>query len=146
MKHLGIDFGLKRIGLAVTDPAGRMAFPYQTLVRGDEESLFARLSEIIDQEGIQGIVLGMPHGLAGQETSAVTQVRNFAAQLSRRTAVPIHPVDESLTTAEAEERLREAGVPPSKRKHIVDQQAAVIILESFLQRQSAGCAPGGEEE
>jgi putative Holliday junction resolvase len=146
MKYLGIDFGLKRVGLAVTDPDGRMALPYATLVREDNASLFSRLADIVATERIQAIVLGLPRGLEGQETIAVRQVRNFAATLQKHIAVPVHLVDESLTTTEAEQRLREAGVPPARRKHLVDQQAATIILESFLHRLASGDNPGEDKE
>ncbi len=132
MRYLGIDFGLKRIGLAVTDPAGTMAFPFTTLVKKDRTSFFAELLAVLEQEDIQGIVVGLPQSLDGRETLRARQVLNFVRRLQRRTDLPVFLTDESLSSEEAEERLRAAGLNPEKRKAVLDQEAAVIILQRYL--------------
>ncbi len=132
MRYLGIDFGLKRIGLAVTDPAGTMAFPFTTLVKKDRTSFFVELLAVLEQEDIQGIVVGLPQSLDGRETLRTRQVINFVRRLQRRTDLPVFLTDESLSSEEAEERLRAAGLNPEKRKAVLDQEAAVIILQRHL--------------
>lgn len=129
MKLLGIDYGQKRIGLAISQ--GGMAFPFKTLVKSTKDRLFAELLEIIRREGVDAIVLGLPLDLDGQETLTTRQVRNFQASLARRVDLPIHMVNEALTSFEAAERLRQAGVPERKQAAMLDQMAAVCILEIF---------------
>ncbi|MGE4290839.1 MAG: Holliday junction resolvase RuvX [Desulfovibrio sp.] len=132
MKSLGIDFGLRRVGLAVTDPDGMMAFPRPALERTTKDQLFADLLALIDTEDIGQIVVGLPLALDGEDTETTRQVRNFAERLGRRTPLPIEFMDERLTSAEAEGLLKEAGLCGKKRKARLDSQAAVIILEAWL--------------
>ncbi len=132
MRYLAIDFGLKRLGLAVSDPKGKMAFPYRTLYKQTNEMLFQEIGNIIRQENIEAIILGLPMALNGDRTLITRQVENFSRRLKARFSLPVHLVDEALTSAEAEEKLRQANVPISKRKAILDQQSAVEILNSFL--------------
>ncbi len=147
MKHLGLDFGLKRLGLAISDPSGAMAFPLGVIERTTRERLFAELLEIIEREGVERIVLGLPRapltyadgGDADCEESeclTARQVRNFAESLARRTATPIVFEDESFTSAAAEAQLREAGLRGKKLKSALDAQAAVLILSAYLARQT----------
>ena len=136
MRILGIDFGLKRVGLALTDGTGAMAFPYRTVVRTTREALFAELLGVIESEGVEEIVVGLPLLLDGGDSMTTRQARNFAASLGRRTEVPIVLVDERLSSAAAEEELVEAGLTKrSKRKPVLDQQAAVRILETHLDQR-----------
>lgn len=130
MKLLGIDYGQKRIGLAISQ--GGMAFPFKTLIKTSKDRLFAELLEIIQGEKIEGVVLGLPLDLDGQETLTTRQVRNFQASLARRVDLPIHTVNEALTSFEAAERLRRAGVSERRQAAMLDQMAAVCILEIFL--------------
>ncbi|GAB6175746.1 Holliday junction resolvase RuvX [Desulfobaculum senezii] len=135
MRILAIDFGLKRVGLALTDGLGMMAFPYKTIVRTTRDKLFAELSEILEKENVTAIVLGLPLSLDGEETLITRQVYNFKASLARRTDLPIHYMDERLSSVEAEEQLKEVGLRRKKRKTVLDQQAAVRILESYLAQE-----------
>lgn len=130
MTWLGIDYGQKRVGLAIAH--GGMAFPLRTILKTSRDRLFADLLEIIAERHIDGIVLGLPVDLDGQETLTTRQVRNFHDSLARRTDVPIHLVNEALTSFDARERLRQAGIPERKQGTMLDQMAAVIILETFL--------------
>lgn len=131
MKLLGIDYGQKRIGLAIVQ--GGMAFPFKTLIKGTRDTLFAELLKIVDAEGIEAIVLGLPLDMHGQETLTTRQTLNFRDSLARRTNLPIHLVNEALTSFEASERLKQAGVKSHKQAAMRDQMAAVCILESFLE-------------
>ena len=135
MRYLGIDFGLKRVGLALTDPAGTMAFPHRTLVRTTRKQFFEDLLGVIETEKVEGVVLGLPLGLDGQETDTTRQVINFKNSLARRTPLPIFMVNEALSSFEAEQALSRVGMKKKKQKPVLDQVAAVIILESFLASQ-----------
>lgn len=133
MRILAIDFGLKRVGLAMTDGLGTMAFPFRTIVRTTRDALFHELMGVIESEGVDEIVVGLPLLLDGDDSLTTRQARNFAQSLGRRTDIPIHLVDERLSSAAAEEELLEAGLTKGKkRKAVLDQQAAVRILETHL--------------
>lgn len=132
MKYLGIDYGQKRTGIAVTDDGGCMAFPRTTITMKTRDRFFEELLTIIDKEQPHAIVVGLPLSLNKEETLTTRQVRNFTARLKRRCSLPVYYMEEALSSNEAEERLREAIVPVSKRKDILDQQSAILILESFL--------------
>ncbi len=110
MRALGIDFGLKRVGLAVSDRTGTLVSPYKTIERTTRNALFDELLEIIQKEAVETIVVGLPLSLAGEDTLTTRQARNFAESLGRRTDVPIHLMDERLTSAQAEEELNAAGL------------------------------------
>ncbi|KUG28961.1 putative holliday junction resolvase yggf [hydrocarbon metagenome] len=138
MKILGIDFGLARVGLAVTDPDGRMAFPRATIVRTTRAALFDEILAVIASEGIGRIVIGRPEpmdGVPGREAETVRQIENFAASLARRTTLPISFVDETLSSAQAAGDLREAGLSGRRLREALDAQAAVRILNTYLTAQ-----------
>ncbi len=134
MKVLGIDFGTKRVGLAITDPERMFAFPFKVLERTTRDAMFSELIEIIENEKVDEIVIGLPLSLDGEDTLTTRQVRNFAASMERRIDLPIHLVDERLSSIAAEEELREAGLWDRKRKKNLDSQAAKVILETWLAR------------
>ncbi|QGY40150.1 Holliday junction resolvase RuvX [Pseudodesulfovibrio cashew] len=133
MRVLGIDFGLKRVGLAVCDQTQTLVSPLKTLERTTRNALFDELLEIIVQESVGAIVVGLPLSLEGEDTLTTRQARNFAESLGRRTDLPIHLMDERLTSAQAEEELNAAGLRGKKRKQALDSQAATIILRSWLE-------------
>ena len=132
MRYLGIDFGLKRIGLAITDPQGKVALAYKTLHKKNREELFTSILKIIEEKNVQAIVVGLPYGLEGQETLTTRQARNFSQSLKRRTGLPVHTCNEALSSQEAQNRLKAAGIKPGKLKDLLDQESAAVILESFL--------------
>ncbi|MCT4626135.1 Holliday junction resolvase RuvX [Halodesulfovibrio sp.] len=132
MKYIAIDYGTKRTGLAASDTGGNMAFPRKTLLMKTRDKFFAELLEFIEQEEPIAIVVGLPKSLAGEETLMSRQVRNFLARLRRRCDLPIFVVEEALSSFEAELELRDAGLKGHEIDKVVDQQAAVRILESFL--------------
>jgi putative Holliday junction resolvase len=134
MRTLGIDFGEKRIGLAISDPAGRVAVPLVTLERRNDRSAVRQIAEIARSEGIGRLVLGEPVGLDGQRGPAAERVERFGRKLAERTGLPLTRVDEALTTVAAAERLREAGIDPRRQPERLDALAAQILLQDALDR------------
>ena len=134
VRSLGIDFGEKRIGLAISDPEGRMAVPLTTLERRNDRSAVRAIAEIAQREGVGRLVLGEPVGLDGQRGEAAERARRFGDRLAEVTGLPLRLVNESLTTVEAHERLRAAGVDPRRDPARIDAVAAQILLQEFLDR------------
>jgi putative Holliday junction resolvase len=148
MKLLGIDFGERRIGLAISDPEGRMAVPLTALERSSDRAAVARIAELARREGVGGLVVGEPLGLDGERGAAAERARRFAERLAAATGLPWEAVDEALTSVEAGARLREAGVDPRRHPGRVDAVAAQIVLQEALDRRRAAAAraaaAGGE--
>lgn len=149
MRHgvrLGIDPGDARIGVARSDPTGFLATPVETVKRGkgDLARLRRILAEIAEESAVAEVIVGLPRSLNGGENPATAKVREFAAALARRVApVPVRLVDERLTTVSAEAMLRDRGRKGQDRRSVVDQAAAVLILQHALDTERAtGDAPG----
>jgi putative Holliday junction resolvase len=140
--RLGIDPGDARIGVARSDPSGFLATPVETVRRGKGD--LARIARILEEEGAVEVVVGLPRSLSGREGPAAVKAREFAAQLARRVApVPVRLCDERLTTVSAEAMLRDRGRKGTKRRAVVDQAAAVLILQHALDTErTSGVAPG----
>jgi putative Holliday junction resolvase len=140
--RLGIDPGDARIGVARSDPSGFLATPVETVRRGKGD--LARIARILEEEEAIEVVVGLPRSLSGREGPAAVKVREFAAQLARRVApVPVRLCDERLTTVSAEAMLRDRGRKGTKRRAVVDQAAAVLILQHALDTErTSGVAPG----
>lgn len=132
VKFISIDFGLQRTGLAATDAEGRMAFPRRTLQKSTRDRFFADLTAFVAEEAPDAIVVGLPVDLHGQETLITRQTRNMVSSLKRRVDVPVYWMEEVLSSHEARADLNEAGVFGADAKAVLDQLAAVRILESFL--------------
>lgn len=131
-KILAFDYGTKRVGVARTNPEGNMAFPLCTLPKGNREQFFLLICALIEKEAPAALLVGLPLYQDGTECLATRQARNFAQSLTRRVAQPVYLINEVLSSFEAEQDLRECGLSLAKAKAVVDQQAAVRILESFL--------------
>jgi putative Holliday junction resolvase len=140
--RLGVDVGDVRIGVARSDPSGLIATPVETVRRGAGD--LARLRALVEEEGAVEVVVGLPRSLSGGEGPAAAKVRAFAAQVAEAVApVPVRLCDERLSTVSAEANLRERGKKGSKRRAVVDQAAAVVILQNALETErSTGSAPG----
>lgn len=140
--RLGIDPGDARIGVARSDPSGMLATPVETVARGEGD--LARIAAIAEEENAIEIVMGLPRSLSGAEGPAAVKTRSFAVDLARRVApLPVRLCDERLTTVTAESMLRERGKKGAKRRAVVDQAAAVVILQHALDSERArGSAPG----
>ncbi len=132
---LAIDYGSRRMGLAVSDPLGITAQGLETLQRRNKRSDFARLEKLIREYRVQEIVLGNPLRMSGEAGAQSQKVAEFAEELRRRFQLPVHLWDERLTSAEANRILREAELSIQKRALAVDRMAATLILQSFLQAQ-----------
>ncbi|XPV76937.1 MAG: Holliday junction resolvase RuvX [Desulfovibrio sp.] len=133
MRALAIDFGIKRVGLAVSDPMGILASPFKVIHRTTRDALFEEILQILVDEKIEVVVVGLPIDLQGEETLITRQARNFAESLERRTDLAVHMVDERLTSYAADTELKEAGLCGKKRKKVLDSQAAVHILRTWLE-------------
>lgn len=132
MKFLALDYGLKRTGVAVSDPEGRMAFPRRTVRMSTRLAFFAELTALIAEERPDALVIGLPLLPDGGESLMTRQARNFTASLARRVDLPLYWMPEMYSSHAAECDLREAGRREKDLRAVVDQQAAVRILESFL--------------
>ncbi|MEK7560946.1 MAG: Holliday junction resolvase RuvX [Patescibacteria group bacterium] len=128
MRYLGIDYGEKRIGLALSDKDGKIAFPYATIAaRGRKDTrIFPALRVIIDREKISAIILGLPRAADGRDTKQTAAVRGFAEKLKKSFSLPVEYENEILTTRMA----AKVGIPKEER----DAAAAAIILQSYLDR------------
>jgi putative Holliday junction resolvase len=132
VRYLGIDFGERRIGLAISDPAGRVAIPLATLERRSDEQAIEAIRVIASDEAIEALVIGEPRRLDGTAGDAAARAGGFAAKLAVATGLPCERVDEALTSVEAAARLREAGLDPRRHRDRLDAIAAQILLQEHL--------------
>jgi putative Holliday junction resolvase len=131
-----VDVGRVRVGVAATDPEGLMAFPVETLVRGEDTA--DRIAAIVEDRGIVAVFVGLPLTLAGEEGAAVRDSREFAGVLSQRLGIPVRLIDERLSTSTASAALREAGLDARRQRPVIDQAAATVILEAVLDGEKNG--------
>lgn len=131
-KLIAVDYGVKRVGLAICSLETQIVFPLCTLDRTVKKIFFENFSNIIAEHKPAALVLGLPLHEDGNPCVTTNQVKNFAASLARRYPLPIYFMEELLSSFEAEEKMRSLGVNAKKIKKHVDQEAAVLILESFL--------------
>lgn len=128
---LGLDLGAARIGVAISDDEGIVAVPMGTIRAGAPQDLRA-VSAIVTEHDVSRVVVGNPLRMSGEAGEASAHASAFADALRGALHVPVDLYDERLTTVEAERRLAEAGVPGRQRRRVVDQTAAVVILQSYL--------------
>jgi putative Holliday junction resolvase len=141
--RIGVDVGDVRIGVARSDPSGLIATPVETVRRGAGD--LARLAAIAAEEDAVEVVVGLPRSLSGKEGPAAAKAREFAARLAGRVApVEVRLQDERLTTVSAEAMLRDRGKKGAERRAVVDQAAAVLILQHALDTERATGRPPGE--
>ena len=141
--RLGIDWGAARIGVAACDPAGTLAYPVETVPAGP--GAIARIAALVAEYEPLELVLGLPRTLAGTESYAAATIRDAAAELAAALpGLPIRLVDERLSTAAAARQLGQAGRSTRRQRRIIDQAAAVAILESALAQERATGEPPGE--
>jgi putative Holliday junction resolvase len=129
---LAIDHGQRRIGMAISDPFRITAQSLPTLTIRNSEQLFSGIKNIIQEQNVAEIVVGMPYNLKGEKTASAENVEKFILQLKATFQLPVHQWDERWSTIEAHRTIREMGKSPSRNKEKVDQIAALIILQSFL--------------
>ncbi len=134
VRILGLDCGSRRIGIAVCDELGMTAQGVTTLVRKNREADLAAVVELVKRYRIERIVVGYPLRMDGSEGIQCEKVNRFIRRLEARLSLPIERWDETLSTKEAEDLLRERGIRPQKRKHFVDRVAASLILQGYLDK------------
>ena len=144
MRFVGIDLGLKRIGLAVSDASGTLARPLRTLTRGssDDEAAAAAIADAIavlarEEDGVAAIVVGLPKRLDGTETDLTTHVRRMVDRLRPLVRIPIELQDERLSSQEAESRLALRERDWRTRKARLDAASAAVILQDYLDMRAA---------
>ncbi|WP_327298667.1 MULTISPECIES: Holliday junction resolvase RuvX [unclassified Streptomyces] len=143
-RRLAIDVGDARIGVASCDPDGVLATPVETVPGRDVPAAHRRLRQLIAEYEPIEVVVGLPRSLNGGEGPAAAKVRGFAQELARGIApIPVRLIDERMTTVTASQSLRASGVKSRKGRSVIDQAAAVVILQNALESERAsGVAPG----
>lgn len=139
MRILGLDFGSKTVGVAVSDPTETIATGLEIIRREKEDHLrktYARIEEIIGEYGVEKIVVGLPKNMNDTEGIRVEKTKEFGEKLERRTGLSVYYEDERLTTVIADKTMMECGVRRENRKEYVDKIAATLILQSFLDREA----------
>lgn len=133
---LGLDFGLRRVGVAVSDPDRRIASPVEVYERRAERADASHFRSMVEEYRVDRIVIGLPLLGHGEEGPSAKLARAWGAWLSDRTGVPVRFIDERYSTVEAEELLRAGGLKASRRRSLRDMVAAQLLLQAYL---DAGC-------
>lgn len=157
-RALAIDFGTKRVGIAVSDSLGIAASPVEVIEGKTADQVADRVAFLAKDRGVAVLVVGMPMNMDGTDHKSTADIRRRAELCARRTGLPVEYVDERLTTMEAERHLREAGQTRRWRKERIDRVSAALILQSWLTSRRAArnraadepgvidTDPGAEEE
>jgi putative Holliday junction resolvase len=144
MSVLGIDFGSRRIGLAISDPEERIAFPAGTLESRGRKADVAAIRDFAEERGVRQVVVGLPLHMDGRAGTGAAAARAFAEALAKELELPVETLDERWTTREAERTLRETGgsglarrtgVGKRKKRGATDTLAATLLLRTFLERR-----------
>jgi len=136
---MGLDYGSKTIGVAISDSLGLTAQPFETIERSKENKLrrsLAKIAKIVEEKNIKKIVVGLPVNMNGKRGKRVSLTLEFVEKLKQRVDVPIIMQDERLTTVEADEILDESGVKKENRKQFIDMVAAGIILREYMEKEN----------
>jgi putative holliday junction resolvase len=141
---LGVDLGSVRIGIAGSDPEGTLAYPVETIRRdAARDRDLDRIAALVSERGVVEVVVGLPRSMSGGEGPAAAAARAWAARLAVRIApIPLRLVDERLSTLSAQRDMRHSGVSDRKGRAVVDQAAAVVILQSALDAAREGKRAG----
>ncbi|MFF0450982.1 Holliday junction resolvase RuvX [Streptomyces sp. NPDC004609] len=144
-RRLAIDVGDARIGVASCDPDGVLATPVETVPGRDVQAAHRRLKQLVEEYEPIEVVVGLPRSLSGGEGPAAAKIRTFARMLARTvTPTPVRLVDERMSTVTASQGLRASGVTARKGRSVIDQAAAVVILQNALESERASGTPPGE--
>ncbi len=149
-RRVGIDVGSVRVGVAASDPSALLATPVRTVARDQDQQAtvpadLEEVAAIVAELAAVEVVVGLPRTLAGAEGAAAEAARTYAGRLSVRIApVPVRLVDERLTTVDAHRNLRESGVDGRRQRSVIDQAAAVLILQAALDAERNSGRPPGE--
>jgi putative holliday junction resolvase len=142
-RHMGLDVGDRRIGVALSDETATLASALTTLSRSGARKDATAVAELARRHEVAAIVVGLPLNMDGSRGPQAEKVLALVEGVRRRVSVPVVTRDERLTTVEAEERLREAGHGWRERKRVIDQAAAVVILQEYLDERAAAPARAG---
>jgi putative Holliday junction resolvase len=144
-RRLGIDVGTVRIGVATSDPDGILATPVETVRRDRTDKHVRRLAQLVSELEAVEVVVGLPRTLADRSGSSARDAVELAEQLARRISpTPVRLSDERLTTVSAQRSLRDAGIRAKGQRAMIDQAAAVGILQNWLDQRRAASAAHGE--
>ena len=130
---LAIDYGTVRVGIAISDPMRIIATPFRTIQLESNAQVIREIQEIIKEQGVKKIVIGLPLNLSGEDTIQTGKTRDFCALLKESVDLPVSWQDERFTSKESEAEIRKMGLSPKQGRKIVDQIAASLILRSYLQ-------------
>ncbi|WP_246069643.1 Holliday junction resolvase RuvX [Humibacillus xanthopallidus] len=144
--RVGVDVGSARVGVAASDPTATFAHPVRTLARDELHGTdLTQIATLVEELAAVEVVVGLPLLLSGQEGEAARIARDYAVALAARVGtVTVRLVDERLTTVDAHRRLRDSGVPGRGQRKVVDQAAAVLILQTALDTEARSGRPPGE--
>jgi len=131
---LAVDYGEKRIGLALSDPMRIFAKPLKTIPNNSLEEIVELLKTVISEKQVGKLIVGIPWSLEGTETAKTAETKEFLAQLSDRLDIPVVGWDERYTTDDANELLKEMGMDWKKARSVIDAMAACLILKRFMER------------
>ena len=134
---LGLDVGSKRIGVAISDPLGITAQGLETIQRQNKRLDFEQLQKVVRDYEVTEIVVGYPLRMSGAEGVQAEKMQRFAEELRQRVPLPVHLWDERLSSAQANRLLRETEMSIARRGQVVDQMAAVLILQSWMDARSS---------
>ena len=136
MRALGLDLGSRRVGVAISDRDGRVVTPVTTLQRArTHDADHTAIAELVEEYDAAIVVVGLPLSLDGGIGPAAQAVLDEVGEMAPRLPVPVETVDERFTTVEAEQQLREAGVRGRNKTQVIDQAAAVVLLQAWLERK-----------
>ena len=133
---LGIDYGTVRIGLALSDPTGTLASPLPFLPNQSPQQVTQALSELIQTHQITAFIIGLPRNMDGTYGPSAQKVRDFISQIQKDIFLPITPIDERLTTAQASKQLMRIGLSQKQLRKKVDSSSACLILQQYLDRST----------
>lgn len=148
MRVMGLDYGSKTVGVALSDEMMLTAQPLMTIYRDRPTKLrqtLAKIEEILENYGVERIVLGLPKRLNNEEGERCERTRDFGEMLFRRTGIDVVYQDERLTTIEANGVLEQGGVRKERRKQYIDKMAAALILQNYLDTLSNAQQDGNED-
>lgn len=140
-RALGVDYGERRVGLAVSDELGMLALPLMTLPVQNSAQVIRDILKLCAEKKVGTIVIGLPLNMDGSRGPAAQAVERFVEELRRHTNLTVKVWDERLSSRQVERMLLEADLSRSRRKKLIDKLAAQVILQSYLDAQSQSCAP-----
>ena len=134
-RFLAIDFGEKRVGLALSDPTKIIAKPFKSIFYTSQDDLINKISLIIEEQNVERIILGLPKGLKGQKTDQTNQVLEFYSLIKNKIDTPIFMEDERLSSVSAKKSLILQNIKTGYNKALIDETAAAIFLQLYLDRK-----------